>query len=460
MKNILAFSLLLFLFSCKKQDDWLDVKSNMSDIVPTTLQDFQAVLDRDDRMVLNRPGLDLVSADNYSVSDANYLASQIMERNAHIWAADIYQSSTAQVIDWLTPYYAIVYANIALEGLQKIEKTEQNKLQWENIYGSALFYRAYAFYSLSQLFSKPYSSATANSDLGIPLRLSSDVNIIYQRATLQETYDRIINDLKEAERILTTVPVFKTRPSKQAAMALLAKVYLSMDDYAKANEYVNAALAIQSNLIEFQSLPVTTGTANPFPTIKNGNVEIVFYAEKVRYSMMREDRLLVDTSLYNQYGANDLRKTVFYSVNANGIVSFKGNITGGTYFAGISTGELYLIRAETYARLGNTNLALKNLNDLLKTRWKKNGSTSTYIDQTASNANEALNKIITERRKELPFTTRWEDLRRLNKEPAFAVTLERVVGGSTYTLLPNDQRYVLPIPELEIRLSGILQNPR
>jgi hypothetical protein len=73
-----------------------------------------------------------------------------------------------------------------------------------------------------------------------------------------------------------------------------------------------------------------------------------------------------------------------------------------------------------------------------------------------------LVKIITERRKELPFTgsARWEDLRRLNKDPQFAKTLIRQLNGQNYTLAPNDPKYTLPIPDIEIKLSGIQQNLR
>lgn len=80
----------------------------------------------------------------------------------------------------------------------------------------------------------------------------------------------------------------------------------------------------------------------------------------------------------------------------------------------------------------------------------------------SENAEEVLFAIITERRKELPFVgeIRWEDLKRLNKEERFQRTLKRVINGSTFTLPPNDKRYVLPIPLNEIQLSRIEQNER
>jgi hypothetical protein len=124
----------------------------------------------------------------------------------------------------------------------------------------------------------------------------------------------------------------------------------------------------------------------------------------------------------------------------------------------LATDEIYLIRGECYARAGNKDAALTDLNTLMIKRWKNNG---TWVPFTATDANDALGKILTERRKELCFRgTRWSDLRRSNKEAQFAITLTRVVNLQTYTLPPNDQRYVLPLPPDVIRLTGMPQNPR
>tara|TARA_R110002033_G_scaffold36621_1_gene75228 strand:+ start:3737 stop:3916 length:180 start_codon:yes stop_codon:yes gene_type:complete len=54
---------------------------------------------------------------------------------------------------------------------------------------------------------------------------------------------------------------------------------------------------------------------------------------------------------------------------------------------------------------------------------------------------------------------RWQDIRRLNKEGA-GITLTRTLKGENYTLPPNDPRYIFPIPDDEIALSGIKQNVR
>jgi starch-binding outer membrane protein, SusD/RagB family len=154
-----------------------------------------------------------------------------------------------------------------------------------------------------------------------------------------------------------------------------------------------------------------------------------------------------------------MRRIVFYKVTNPTTVLFKGDYTGqNIHFAGVATNELYLIKAECLARAGDATAAMTALNTLLQKRWK----TGTFTALTAADANDALVKILEHRRKELPFTAqlRWEDLRRLNKDTQFAKTLVKVLSGNTYTLPPNDNRWVYPIPEIEIRLSGIVQNPR
>ena len=99
---------------------------------------------------------------------------------------------------------------------------------------------------------------------------------------------------------------------------------------------------------------------------------------------------------------------------------------------------------------------MKDYNTLFSNRFR----TGTYVNATAISVDDALNKIIPERRKELLFRDlRWTDLRRLNKDSRFAVTLSRSLNSTIYTLPPNDIRYTLPIPDYVIALNGIQQNP-
>lgn len=101
--------------------------------------------------------------------------------------------------------------------------------------------------------------------------------------------------------------------------------------------------------------------------------------------------------------------------------------------------------------------SMQDLNELLVKRYKRN----TFKEFTATNKTDALTIILTERRKELLFRgLQWMDLRRLNRDPRFAVTIKRYFEGQEYVLAPNDLKYTYPIPDDEVLQSNIEQNPR
>lgn len=453
MKLFITGALICALFlSCKKS--WLDVKSNKADVVPSSIKDLQALMDNDAVMNSNTAQIGFVGTDNYYVNYAKWQASlNAQERNAYIWASEIYNGELG--FDWRNGYQKVEYSNIVLNLLENIQPDTGNTSARNNVKGSALFFRSAAFYELVQLFAKPYNSSMAAMDMGIPLRLTSDVNKKSIRASLKETYEKIIADLLEAIDLLPSQPVYSTRPSKVAVWGLLARVYLNIDEYEKAMEYANKALTSFNSLLDFNTILLTP--LFPLPPISKGNREVIFYS-KTAVLGISAFQTRVDSTLFQSYDPNDLRKIIFYLNGAAGIV-FRGSYTGTSqYFSGIASNELFLIRAECSARKNDHLSAMNDLNILLKNRWK----TGTFIPLSAANADEALRKIIIERRKELPFTgnIRWEDLRRLNKDSRFSKTLIRILNGITYSLAPGDINYTYPIPPDEIRLIGLPQNPR
>ena len=460
LKYFLLLNILCVLIlgsSCKKQDQFLDEKPNISLAVPVTLEDFQLLLNNN--LVFNlasQPALGTVSSDEYYVTSADWASAFTPEeRNAYIFSKDIFQG-TLITNEWMTPYRQVYYSNIVLEGIEKIDIKPGQESQYNQIKGSALFFRSLAFYDLLGTFALPYDSATANTDLGIPLRFSSDLNIKSVRASVKEGYDQITQDLKASLLLLPDNSIYKTQPSKIAALALLARVYLSMRNYSLAYQYADNCLSVYNTLVDFNTL---TPTVNAIST--SFIAEVLYHTSIENYDITDRTIAIVDSTLYNSYDVNDLRKTIFFSI-VGGKIRFRGTYDyRGNKFSGPATDEIYLIRAECNARSGNTSTAMKDLNDLLRTRWKKVSGLSTYVDQIASNANDALIKILTERKKELIFRgIRWTDLRRLNKEAQFTTTVTHIINGISYSLPPNSPLYVMPIPNDEIQLNGLPQNPR
>lgn len=447
--RFLSFTLLLLILqSCGK--DWLEAKPDKSLVVPESIKDYQLVLDNVTLFnTLQACGLAEMSAGDFYITDANWsLITVSQERAAYTWGRteDFYNGVPS--VDWDNAYKRILNTNVVLAGIEKIKPLESEQQDWNNVKGSALFYRAFDFFNLAQVYCVAYNSTSANTDLGVPLRLDYDVNIKLKRSTLQQTYDQIIADLEAAAVLLGTKPLFKTRPSKESAYALLARTYLSMENYERAGHYADLALQIQAELVDYSKL-----NANASFPIARFNAEVIFHST-FYYGIFNPARMLVVPDLYNEYTLGDLRKNVFFNASNQ---NFKGSYNGDrTLFGGLATDEMYLIRAEAKARVGVLPEALTDLNTLRKSRW-----TGLYADLNSIDQATVLGYVLKERRRELLFRgIRWSDLRRLNRDSRFAVTLIRSIKGTTYTLQPNDKRYVLPIDEEEIRLSGIQQNER
>jgi tetratricopeptide (TPR) repeat protein len=449
--SLSTFLLLIFLLpSCGKE--WLNAKPDKSLVVPETIKDYQTLLDNSALFNANQAcGLGEMGAGDFYITAAGWegVSSQ-QEKSAYIWAATPGFYGNEISVDWVNAYKRVLNANVILNGIEKVMPSEAEQQDWNNIKGSALFFRASDFFNLAQEYCIAYDAETANQNLGLPLRLEYDVNIKLKRSTLQRTYDQIITDLEAAANLLGTKPQFKTRPSQEAAYALLAKTYLLMGNYKKAGYYADKVLQIQPDLIDYSKL----NTNAAFP-IARFNAEVIFQST-FAYGIFLATRLTVVNDLFDQYAIDDCRRMIFFTPNTYGM-TFKGSYNGDrNFFGGLATDEMYLIRAEAKAREENLPAALSDLNTLRRNRWK-----DTYVNLDSKDQHTVLQYVLTERRKELVFRgIRWTDLRRLNRDSRFATTLTRTVNGITYILQPNDKRYVFPIDEEEIRLSGIEQNER
>lgn len=440
--------LLLLLQSCGKE--WLEAKPDKSLVVPKNIKDYQSLLDNSSLFNTNQAcGLGEIGAGDFYIADVSWpLVTASQERSAYIWeeTAKFYNGDLS--VDWLNGYERILNTNVILNGIEKIRPAETDRQNWNNVKGSALFFRAFDFFNLAQEYCVGYYPGSSNDDLGLPLRLEYDVNIKPKRSTLKQTYERIIADLEIAADLLDTKPEFKTRPSKEAVYALLARLYLAIENYKQAGYYADLALQIQAGLLDYSKL---NGAAS-FP-LSRFNTEVIFHST-FYYGIFNPSRMSVMPELFSEYTLGDARKAMFFGISG---LNFKGSYNGDrSLFGGLATDEMYLIRSEAKARAGELTNALNDLNMLRRNRW-----IGTYVDLNSTDQTTVLNYILKERRKELIFRgLRWMDLRRLNRDSRFAVTLTRTINNATFRLQPNDKKYVLPIDEEEIRLSGIQQNER
>ncbi|WP_207514869.1 RagB/SusD family nutrient uptake outer membrane protein [Longitalea luteola] len=429
----------LWLTGCNKKE-FLEEKPDSDLFVPTSLEDCQALLDNEARLSIT-PALGELSADNFFLVSSFWELLPTKERNAYIWAPDIYQGE-GRVSDWNAPYEQVLYANVVLDALKKISVTPDNIQQWNNLKGAALFIRAYAFYNLAQVFALPYNQESASLDKGIPLKLTPNVDESLKRSSVEETYAQIQKDLLEAQTLLLSeITKNRNRPNKPAALAQLARVYVSMRQYDKAGIYADSSLRLYSKLIDYNSRDAVS-----LRFFERPNDETMYQSRFIETNVLKSSPLtrdcIVDSILYGSYSANDLRRSMFFSNNA-GRINFKGHYSGSIVpFTGLATDEMYLVRAECRARAGNVTAAMEDLNALLQKRWK----TGTFVPYSASSPGEALDIILLERRKEMPCRgVRWTDIRRLNLDFA-GITPKRVINGQEYILPVSSRLYALPIP--------------
>lgn len=448
----LLFASVVLLSSC---EEFLLEKSDKRLVTPTRLKDLQGLIDHSTIMNGRVAAIGERSADNYYLEDATYDAlSAGYMRNIYTWkGADIYSLDEN---DWLYTYQTLYRANLVLLRLDDIPRTTDNAKEWDHIRGQALAIRAFRYLSAAGIWAKAYDAATAETDLGIPLRQTEDFNEPSVRVSVGETYRQIINSLTEAIPLLPIGTRGYTRIGRPAAYILLARTHLFMREYEKAERYADSALQLTRTLLDYNNV-----TEDKFPSAQN-NPEILFWGggrydyngEIFQVSMQR-----IDSTIYQTFEAHDLRKRLFFMENTDGSHSFQGHYSGGnsSTFFGVANSEAYLIQAECRARAGKVVEAMQTLNELLANRYD---NTLPFQPLTATSQAEALETILLERRKELLFRgLRWPDIKRLNKEGA-NIILTRVIDGQTYTLPPNDNRYALPIPEDIIELSGMPQNPQ
>ncbi|MBE8719660.1 RagB/SusD family nutrient uptake outer membrane protein [Sphingobacterium pedocola] len=450
--RILYICVVIAFFSCSKEA-FLSEKPDKSDVVPTTLAELQAVLDQDRDMngmgTSGRgpvPNLGEIGADSYYVTDQTFnsvLAKQM--QNYYSWSTEPYEGM--EEYSWRWPYLSVFYANVVLDKLKATDVSISHTDEYNYLYGSALFYRAHAYYQLAQVFAPPYEAEKAGTLPGIPLRESADFNTPNKWVSLEEVYTVIIDDLKRSVELMGSQVRFpKTRPSGHAALGLLARVYLTMQDFAQARIFAESALGVGDELLDYNTL--NTGLSYTFSTVHLKNPEIIFACNMVgsRGSSYptRDFFALVQPDLLTLYKPGDLRRDAFFKNNSNGTVSYKGSYNGDDYFfTGVATSELYLILAECYARGGLLDESIDLLNRLLEKRWNK---TDAFVPLKVATAEEALEMVFEERRKELVFRgLRWTDIRRLNIEGA-GIVQSRTINGTKIEILPNDARYVWPLP--------------
>jgi len=447
--NILYVYILVVLIITQSCSEFLDEKPDKQLAVPSSLDDFQALMN-ETHVVNISPAEGEVSADDLYLTDSNFDGLNCQyEWDLYLWKDGPMTDLCYGRDGWRMAYTAIYHYNTIIEGLKNYKGLKDQR--YYDLLGQAFFYRGLTYLELAVIFLDAYDAGEAPHKLGLPLRKTTDFNERSVRSSMEETFESIISDLKLASLNLTHSRQDKFKPTKSAAQGALARAYLYMGDFTNARIYADS-VASGKELINYAFLDANS--AAPFDRLSNR--EMILERYLFGYMSLYPGIFAnVSPELYSLYDDNDWRKNIFFTLDKDGMVSFKGSYGGLNMvnYSGIALDEIYLILAESLYRTGNINNAMSVMDVFLSNRYRE----GTKPLLTAKNL---LEVILQERRKQLIFRgIRFSDIKRLNKL-GDEISLKRVMKGKEYLLPAHDPRFAILIPLEIIQRSGIEQNPR
>lgn len=191
---------------------------------------------------------------------------------------------------WGSAYNTINRCNLFIDGMAARGTSVIGDAIAKNYVAEAKLVRAICYYSLLQLYARPYYDGLGTKP-GLPLRLTGNSvagNYDLARSSVATIYTQILKDLNEAEIDLpltygTTALTNLTRAHRNTAIAFKTRVYLTMQRYAdvitEANKIVSAAapftattgvaFGLQSDITNVFKSPYTTNESilsMPFTT--------------------------------------------------------------------------------------------------------------------------------------------------------------------------------------------------
>ncbi|WP_430815629.1 RagB/SusD family nutrient uptake outer membrane protein [Carboxylicivirga sp. RSCT41] len=462
MKNIIyAFLMTAFLAGCG--DDYVTLLP-YGKTIPENTDDLAQMLNVTND--INSGGGNFGNqSDDVVIPEFLIPRSSVSTMNAYTWQDYMYQENE-QDADWVDYYKTISRANFVIDNLDSYE--EGTMYDIEDTRGRAHFIRANAFFYLVNGYAKHYNAGTASSDLGVPVPLAMDINVLTPRSTVQEVYDLILSDLDVALDALPDNPKHRTFAGKAAVHGLLGRLYLYQENYELSAEHSKKSLDFYSTLKDYNEImyAVDNGDGDPatgnsamgiinFDNNKLSNPENIYVNEQGWY----RTELYLSSELVALFDpATDMRYWYFMSDED----PYGAPVPDGYYIAtndgqqpwsGIKTPEVLLNYCEALMKQAtpNSNEAVSYLNMLREKRYYA-ASYSPYVHVDDATT---LAEIMIERRKELRLTAwRWFDMKRLG------LSHSRTVNGETFTISASSDNYMWAIPLNVIAINPLEQNPR
>lgn len=360
------------------------------------------------------------------------------------------QLKTSGIADgiWQRGYQVVNNVNIVVGNIGLVSADNKGTIE-----GEARFIRGLMYFSLCNLYGKPYSAGAVTTNLAVPLILDPIIaqadlpKGLQARATVDAVHKQVVADLTFAAENLPESNS-NGRATKYAAFAILSRVYMAEGLYDKAAVAADEAL-------KSTSLALVSSFDKVFNNGLN-SAEDIFAIQQTNQSNAGTS----DNGLQTFYGARalggrgdivvDLTKLPYGAVDDRKNFSYQGrgiNVKSGSYttkwkeqykvYTVVRVGEMLLTRAESNLRAG-TAVGANPLDDVNAVRTRSHATPLVVVTPDV---------VVAERLRELAFEgDKLWTYKRLKKN----------VGTLTYT----DNMLVLPIPQRETDVnSKLAQNP-
>lgn len=469
MKNYsIYFSILTVLLfitsSCKK--DFLDVSDNSFVLRQEYVKDIATTNDYLNGIYVGL-GRDFYSGFINIYPDL--IADNIKPRSSSLsshynWAQIVDNNTTNMSSTWSSGYQFIRSCSFVLEKSKDFKS--QHPGMADNIMAQAYALRAFGHFLLVNFFAQSYNFTAEASHPGIPYITTSDWTQPFSRQTVAEVYTEMITDLENAIDLFSSSSVNPLFFNRNAAKALLARVYLFKGDYTNAK---NMAVDIM------KEVPIMSATDYPSKLFTDKDPEALFQIPPAStvagssYNVNLQGRYFIGSSSQVRFLATadiaelltadpmDKRKAwITTSTLGKTITKYPKDVvpgfnpTSNSYYQTIlRSSEMCLTAAEAYANLNNTDSAWYYLDAI---RQRANPAAV----PTTANGTALLDSIYLERRKELAFEgLRMFDLLRWKK----GVTRLDPVSPSVASLPYPSEKAIAPIPAPDVTIASLPQNP-
>ena len=430
--------------------------------------------------------------------DLAYAVNGYTNIYGNIWRWDILATNSEITAVYASLYAVIANANFMLQYAPRVEQTlvtDEEFEQFNNICGEAYFARALAYSELIKLYCKDYNADTASTDAGVVLVTKYNTDEPMVRASLQESYERVLDDLDMAAKLMDidensfAGKIFSSSYfNEYTVYALRARVALYMKDYDAAIEY--ASKVIDSGYYLLSSATAEISSNMSYFTYMWQYDEATEIIWKVGYTInsyggalgqpffnydyrsMKPDYVPAEWVLA-LYDSSDLRYDNYFYTYQTGydhglqwplLVKYFGNME--FYNSNIlhtsmpkpfRLAEQYLIRAEAFAMTEKYALAGNDIATLRAARYVSYGSSVSMTKDTA------MDIIEEERVKELYMEGfRLMDLKRWGKGFKRKPQEQSLDNGSSLNIVPGEELFELfvwPIPKHELEAPGSMITP-